>query len=103
MVAEHLSPTRTIKDSTKLFTDASNRMVKRPKIIYSDGCFAYRKGFNKAFYTNKRDNTILIQNIGINGRPHQNIVERLHGSLKDMLRARRGMNSDTSMKTMLDG
>jgi transposase-like protein len=103
MVAEHLSNTRTIKDSTKLFKDAHNRTIKRPKIIYSDGCFAYRKGFNKAFYTNKRDNTILIQNVGINGRPHQNIVERLHGTLKDMLRARRGMNNDTSTGTMLDG
>lgn len=103
MVAEHLFPTRTIKDSTKLFMDARNRMIKRPKIIYADGCFAYRKGFNKAFYTNKRDNTILIQNVGINARPHQNIVERLHGTLKDMLRARRGLDQYDKTESMLDG
>jgi transposase-like protein len=103
MVAEHLSTTRTIKDSTKLFKEASKRTIKRPKIIYADGCFAYRKGFNKAFYTNKRDNTILIQNVGINARPHQNMVERLHGTLKDMLRARRGMDQDDKTEAILKG
>lgn len=102
MVAEHLSNTRTIKDSTKLFVDARNRAINRPKIIYSDGCFAYRKGFNKAFYTQKRE-TELIQNVGINGRVHQNKVERLHGSLKDILRARRGMDQDSRTELMLDG
>jgi len=103
MVAEHLSNTRTIKDSAILFTDARNRAIKRPKIVYADGCFAYKKGFNKAFYTNKGKKTLLVQNVGINGRVHQNMVERLHGTLKDMLRSRRGMDSETKTEAMLDG
>lgn len=103
MVAEHLSNTRTIKDSTKLFKDARKRAIQRPKIIYADGCFAYHKGFNKAFYTNKGNKTKLIQNVGINSRPHQNKVERLHGTLKDMLRARRGMGKDSRTELILDG
>ena len=103
MVAEHLSDTRTIKDSTKLFKDPRNRAIKKPKVLYADGCFAYKKGFIKAFYTNKGEKTHLIQNVGINGRVHQNMVERLHGSLKDMLRARRGLDSNTATKAMLDG
>jgi len=102
MVAEHLSNTRTIKDSTKLFMDARNRAIKKPKIVYADGCFAYRKGFNKAFYDHHRS-CQLIQNVGINSRIHQNKVERLHGTLKDMLRARRGMDSSTKTEAMLDG
>ena len=102
MVAEHLSNTRTIKDSTKLFMDARNRAIKKPKIIYADGCFAYRKGFNKAFYDHHRS-CELIQNVGINSRIHQNKVERLHGTLKDMLRARRGMDNYEKTEAMLDG
>lgn len=77
MVAEHLSDTRTIKDSTKLFMDARKRAIKKPVIIYADGCFAYRKGFNKTFYDNHQS-CHLVQNVGINGRVHQNKVERLH-------------------------
>jgi transposase-like protein len=102
MVAEHLSNTRIIKDSTKLFMDARNRAIQKPNIIYADGCFAYRKGFNKAFYDHHQS-CKLVQNVGINGRVHQNKVERLHGSLKDMLRTRRGLDNQTKTKAMLDG
>lgn len=83
--------------------DAHKRAVKRPKTIYADGCFAYRKGFNKAFFTNRRDKTFLVQNVGINSIPHRNKVERLHGILKDMLRSRRGMDQDSRTELMLDG
>lgn len=103
MIAEHLSNSRTIKDSTKLFMAARDRTIKKPEIIYADGCFAYKKGFNKAFYTRKGRNPLLIQNVGINGRPNQNMVERLHGTLKDMLRSRRGLDSYVKTEAVLEG
>ncbi len=102
MVAEHLSNTRTIKDSKILFKDARNRTIRKPRIIYADGCFAYPKGFNLHFGDRNRT-CRLIQNVGINGRVHQNMVERLHGTLKDMMRARRGMDQMDKTGTMLDG
>lgn len=49
MIAEHLSSSRTIKDSTELFMDARKRAIKKPKKIFADGCFAYRKGSTKPF------------------------------------------------------
>lgn len=102
MVAEHLSNSRTVKDSIVFFRDARNRTMRKPKVIYADGCFAYRKGFNKSFYDNQHS-CELIQNVGINGRPNQNMIERLHGTLKDMLRTRRGMDGDIRTEEMLDG
>jgi len=45
----------------------------------------------------------LIQNVGINKKINQNIVERLHGTLNDMLRSRRGMSKNESTESMLDG
>lgn len=102
MVAEHLSDSRTVKDSIIFFRDARNRTMRKPKVIYADGCFAYRKGFNKSFY-DRQHSCELIQNVGINGRPNQNMIERLHGTLKDMLRARRGMDGDIRTEAMLDG
>ena len=102
MVAEHLSNSRKIDDSKILFKDARNRTIKKPRIIYADGCFAYKKGFNLHFGDRNRTCT-LIQNVGISGRVHQNMVERLHGTLKDMLRARRGMDQMDKTEAMLDG
>jgi transposase-like protein len=102
MVAEHLSKSRKTEDSKILFKDSRNRAIKKPKTILSDGCFAYRKGFN-LFFGDRGRTCKLIQNVGINGRVHQNMVERLHGTLKDMLRARRGMVGEAKTEAMLDG
>lgn len=102
MVAEHLSPSRKTEDSKILFKEARNRAIKKPRILYSDGCFAYRKGFHLVF-GDRRRTCELIQNVGINSRIHQNMVERLHGTLKDMLRSRRGMSQNDTTKAMLDG
>lgn len=103
MIAEHLSDSRKIEDSKKLFMDARNRSLTKPHTVYSDGCFAYRKGFNKVFYQRKGIGPSLVQNVGINSRIHQNKVERLHGTLKDMLRARRGLDSEEQTEIILDG
>ncbi|TQD24977.1 IS6 family transposase [Methanolobus vulcani] len=103
MVAGHLSKTRTNKDCTILFQDAATRAVNKPRFIFADGCFAYRKPFNKVFYERCNKYTELIQNVGINSRRTNNIVERLHGSLKDMLRARRGLDSMEKTELLLKG
>jgi len=102
MVAGHLSKTRTQKDCTILFKDAADRAINMPKFIFSDGCFAYRKPFNKVFWE-YGEPTKLIQNVGINSRRTNNIVERLHGTLKDMLRARRGLDSMEKTELLLKG
>lgn len=102
MVAEHLSNSRTIKDSKILFKEARSRCIKKPRIIYADGCFAYRKGFN-LYFGDCGKYSKLIQNVGINGRVHQNMIERLHGTLKDMIRSRRGMDQMDKTGAMLDG
>lgn len=102
MVAEHLSNTRKTEDSIILFKEARNRAIQKPKWVYSDGCFAYRKGFNKVFWDHHHSCN-LIQKVGINGRTNQNVVERLHGTLKDMLRSRRGMVQKDKTEAMLDG
>jgi transposase-like protein len=103
MVAGHLSNTRTNKDCTILFQDAADRAVNKPRFVFADGCFAYRKPFNKVFYERCNKYTELIQNVGINSRRTNNIVERLHGSLKDMFRARRGLDSMDKTRLLLKG
>nr|WP_091936500.1 DDE-type integrase/transposase/recombinase [Methanolobus profundi] len=102
MVAKHLSKTRTQRDCTILFKDAADRAISKPKFIFADDCFAYRKPFNKVFWE-YGEPTKLIQNVGINSRKTNNIVERLHGTLKDMLRARRGLDSMEKTELLLKG
>ncbi|MGB8215901.1 MAG: IS6 family transposase [Candidatus Methanoperedens sp.] len=104
MVAGLLSDTRTIEANTRLFKEAKERAINKPKVIYADGCFAYRQGFNNVFYDHHQS-CKLIQNVGIRGEKaeNQNLIERLHGTLKDMLRSRRGMDDGIKTGIMLKG
>ena len=102
MVAGHLSKSRTNDDCTILFKSALNRANTKPQEVVSDGCFAYRKAFYRVFY-DRQKTCKLTQFVGINGKKHQNIIERLHGSLKDMLRARRGLDSVEKTSIILKG
>jgi hypothetical protein len=87
-----------------LFNEAKNRAASKPRYMYADGCFAYLKGFNKVFYDHHHS-CKLVQKVGIRSKTgqSQNVVERLHGTLKDMLRARRGMDAMPKTDSMLKG
>ena len=45
----------------------------------------------------------LVKRVGIQARTTNNIVERLHGTLKDRLRPMRGLKNEKSSKILLDG
>ena len=45
----------------------------------------------------------LVQRVGIRARETNNIVERLHGTLKDRTRCMRGLHSYESTKLLLEG
>jgi hypothetical protein len=45
----------------------------------------------------------LVQRVGITARETNNIVERLHGTLKDRTRCMRGLKAYDSTKLLLEG
>ncbi|MGV9142045.1 MAG: DDE-type integrase/transposase/recombinase, partial [Promethearchaeota archaeon] len=102
MVASLLSESRGIKESSELFRRASQIMTEKPDEIITDKLQAYRKAFNKYFYDHHQS-CKLIQFAGVKGVRCNNIVERLHGTLKDRLRPARGMDIDSKTDMVLDG
>lgn len=90
LLASHLSDVRKVEDAEKLFREAKMRIKERPEHIYTDGLWAYRAGFKWTFYS---AGTELVQNVGINSRFTNNVVERLHGTLKDRLKVTRGLEN----------
>ena len=104
MVATHLSGERTIEEVIKLFKQAKERSIKRPKRIVVDGLWAYEKGFKKVFYSRYKEHKVeFVRKAGIRARETNNVVERLHGTLKDRLKPLRGLKSEETAKIWLDG
>jgi transposase-like protein len=104
MVASHLSNTRTFEDTVATFRQGLEQSKVRPRTIFVDGSFVYSSAFNKVFYTMRKDTRPeFVQRVGIRARDTNNIVERLHCTLKDRTRCMRGLKSYESTKLLLEG
>ena len=104
LVASHLSGTRTLEDTIAVFKRGFEQSKVRPRAVFVDGSFVYETAFNKVFYTMRKDTRPeLVQRVGIRARETNNIVERLHGTLKDRTKVMRGLKSFESTKALLEG
>ena len=104
LVASHVSGTRTLEDTIAIFQKGYKQSKVRPRAVFVDGSFVYKPAFNKVFYTMKKaTRPELIQKVGIRTRETNNIVERLHGTLKDRTKPMRGLKSFESTKAILEG
>jgi len=104
LVASHLSGSRTAEDAIALFEKSVKVAKKKPFSIYCDGLPAYIDGYNKVFYTMRKDTRPeLIRRVGIRAVHNQNVVERLHGTLKDRLKPTRGLKGEQTVRTLLEG
>jgi transposase-like protein len=104
LVAGHLSGSRTSEDAIALFEKSLRVAKKKPTSIYCDGLPAYVDGYNKVFYTMRKDTRPeLIRSVGIRNIHNQNAVERLHSTLKDRLKPTRGLKGEKTVRTLLEG
>jgi len=102
IVAHLLTESRTSEDAKKVFQQALK--VQKPITLYTDGSFAYDDAYNKVFYSRyKNERVEWVRRVGIRKRQTNNIVERVHGTLKDRTRTMRGLKNDKEAKSLLDG
>jgi transposase-like protein len=102
IVAHLLTESRTSEDARKVFQKALE--VQKPTTLYTDGSFAYDDAFNKVFYSRyKADRVEWVRKVGIRARQTNNMVERLHGTLKDRVKPMRGLKNDKRARTWLNG
>jgi len=104
LVASHVSGTRTLQDTIAIFKKGYEQSKVRPRAVFVDGSHVYTRAFNKVFYTMRKDTRPeLVQRVGVRTRETNNIVERLHGTVKDRTRPMRGLKSFESTKSILEG
>jgi transposase-like protein len=104
LVASHLSGTRTLEDTIAVFKKGYEQSKVRPRAVFIDGSFVYETAFNKVFWTMRKDTRPeLVQRVGIRAREANNIVEWMHGTVKDRTRPMRGLKAFDSTKAILEG
>jgi len=104
LVASHLSNTRTLKDTIAIFQKGLDQSKVRPRAVFVDGSHAYKTAYNRVFRTlRKATRPDFVQRVGVRTRETNNIVERLHGTLKDRTRPMRGLKDFESTNAILEG
>lgn len=104
LVAGHLSGLRTIEEATALFEKSMKVAKKKPTSIYCDGLKPYVDAYNRVFRTMKKETRPeLVQRVGIKSIHNQNVVERLHSTLKDRIKPTRGLKGEKTVRTLLEG
>jgi len=99
LLASHMSGTRTSNDCEILMRDAAKRAGKTPKVVITDKLLAYVDGIERAFGSDTKH----IQSQGFSVQPNTNLIERLHGSIKDRTKVMRGLKSIPSSSLFMDG
>ncbi|MCL4437152.1 MAG: IS6 family transposase [Thaumarchaeota archaeon] len=104
LVASYLSNSRSLAETYQQFKRIKEGCNPQPNAIFVDGSNTYDDAFRFAFGNpNKVSQPELVKRVGIRARETNNIVERLHGSLKDRTKPMRGLKSKATAQALLDG
>ena len=99
LLASHMSVTRSSRDAKILMEAAAKRAGKAPKVVITDKLLAYIDGMERTFGSDSKH----IQSQGFAAEPNTNLIERLHGSIKDRTKVMRGLKSIPSAYLFMDG
>ncbi len=104
LIASQLTKHRDIEDARKILAEAKDvANGQRPDFIVTDKLPAYRQAMTREFYTRTKPRTEHVRLKSFKEGTNNNIIERLHGTIKERTKVMRGMDTDESAKLLLEG
>lgn len=101
-IAQEVANRKEGHDASSLFRAGKDVTKTKPKVIITDGLHSYSEAYRKEFWTvNRRDRTIHIRNVHLQGDINNNKMERLNGEFRDREKVMRGVKKEDS--TIFDG
>jgi transposase-like protein len=101
LLATKIARKREIKDARELFKESKKIAKAKPKYVVTDGLQAYHKAFNKEFYDHHRS-VKHIRLSSLRDKPNNNLIERLHGSIREREKVMRAMDNPASAQALMD-
>ncbi|MGQ9759143.1 MAG: IS6 family transposase [Candidatus Methanomethylicaceae archaeon] len=103
LLANLISKTREIKDARRLFQEAKKIARMKPDALATDGLRAYEDAFKKEFFTSKKPRTEHMRLARLGDKVNQNVIERLHGTVRERDKVMRGLKGEETGKIIVDG
>ena len=102
-LASKITERRETVDARNVLAEARNIAKIRPMAVVTDGLRAYHHAITKEFYTMKAPRTQHVRVPNIRNRSNNNMVERLHGTIRERNKTMRGLDNEESAQTIIDG
>lgn len=102
-LATQITEKREIADARNVLAEAHNISKVRPMAVVTDGLRAYQDAISKEFYTMKAPRTEHVRIPNIRDRSNNNMIERLHGTIRQRNKVMRGLDDENSAQTMIEG
>jgi transposase-like protein len=102
-LATRITEKREIADARNVLAQASSISKTRPMAVVTDGLRAYQDAIPKEFFTLKAPRTQHVRVPNIRNRSNNNMVERLHGTIRQRNKVMRGLDEESTAQTMMDG
>ena len=101
-LATQITEKREIADARKVLAQASSVSQMRPMAVVTDGLRSYQDAVTKEFFTLKAPRTEHVRVPNIRDRSNNNMVERLHGTIRQRSKVMRGLDEEATAQTMME-
>jgi transposase-like protein len=95
LIAQEVAEAKYTHDPRHLFQISREAVGKQPKVLITDGLPAYRDAFLKEYWT-RTNGAQHIRDVHIDGRVHNNKMERMNGEIRDRERVMRTLEKADS-------
>jgi hypothetical protein len=100
LIASRLTRTRREHDATNLFLEGQWISGIVPNVLVTDGLGSYASAFDQTF---AKKQTRHIRKPRFIDKANNNMIERLHGTIKERTKTMRGLDDSDSANNMVDG
>jgi transposase-like protein len=103
LLASQITKHREVEDAQRVFKKAKQTTNgQMPDFLVTDKLPSYNDAFNKEFFTLKNPRTKHVKLKSIKEGTNNNIVERLHGTVRERTKVMRGLDNDETAQKMVD-
>jgi hypothetical protein len=100
LIASRLTQTRREHEATNLFLEGQRISGIVPNVLVADGLESYASAFKQTY---AKKHTQHIRKPRFIDKANNNMIERLHGTIKERTKTMRGLDDSKSASNMVDG
>jgi transposase-like protein len=102
LIASEITKHRNVEDARRVLRKAKDvANGQTPDFIITDKLHAYKPAITTEFYTMTKPRTEHVKLKNIKEGTNNNIVERLHGTVRERTKVMRGLDTDQTAQTMM--